>query len=86
MKLVGWIAAQKSDELLLRDAFNVKGRMAYNEVHGCFEHCEIDLEAAEKLQQELPGFIPACFTALDDSGEPLPRNEQPCWGMRPSRA
>lgn len=86
MRLVGWIAAQENDKPLLQDTFNVKGEMIYNGVHGCFEHCEIDLEAAERLQQGFPGFVPACFTAVDNGGNQLPRDEQPCWKMRPSRA
>lgn len=76
MKLVGWIKAQKSDKARLRDVFGVKGKMVYK--NGCFEHCELDdVEAAEKLQREFPGFYSDVFTAVDSNGNPLPRDRQP---------
>lgn len=82
VKLVGWIRAQESDRARLRDTFNVKGKMVYNEAMGCIEYCTLDsMEAIEKLRQQWPGFYAGAFTAIDDDGNQLPRDEQPCRGM-----
>ena len=82
MKLVGWIRAKKSDRARLRDTFGVTGKMIYNEVMECIEYCTLDsMEAVEKLRRDWPGFYAGAFTALDDDGNQLPRDEQPCRGM-----
>lgn len=82
MKLVGWIEAQKSDKARLRDTFDVKGKMVYNEAMECFEYCTLDsMEAIRKLWRELPSFYPGAFTALDGDGNQLPQDEQPCRGL-----
>ena len=82
MKLVGWIRAKESDGPVLREFFNVKGKMIYNEGMGCIEYCTLDsMEAVEKLRRDWPGFYAGAFTAIDNEGNQLPRDEQPCWGM-----
>jgi len=82
MKLVGWITAQESDRVYLRDDLNVKGEMIYNEAMGCFECCTLDsMETVEKLRRDWPGFYAEAFTAIDSNGNQLPRDEQPCRGM-----
>ena len=82
MKLVGWIRAQKSDRARLRDTFGVTGKMIYNEGMECFEYCTLtDMGILRRLWRELPNFYPGAFTALDDDGSQLPRDEQPCRGL-----
>lgn len=82
IKLVGWIRARESDRARLRDIFDVKGKMIYNKAMGCIEYCELDdMEAVEKLRRDFPGFYPGAFTAIDEDGNQLPRDEQPCRRM-----
>jgi hypothetical protein len=85
IKYAGWIPGLPWQRRKLRK-LGVRGRMKYRLAEtaygiGAFEYCEVSWEVLKRLVDEWGLPNPGSFTAMDEHGEQLPRQEQKAWSL-----